>query len=150
MARRTRRLRRGFRSRLGPCAAAAKHKHENSESEQHDSPVEIDINSKRLLVERRVTRYAVNQKNQSQQRKQNSQRQPYVDAHPLSYQKIIFSNTVPASTIIASDAGPAYQAVGSSSGLGVSEYTRPTSLLSSGARVIRLTTIVTTKQVLHA
>src|ERR1700675_407309 len=116
---------RGWRNAFGSnrCvrATAAEHKHQRTEREQHDSPVEVHVDPKGLLVKRRITHRSVNQQDSSQQQKQTAQRQANVNSHQLSYQKITFSKTVPAMTMMASDAGLAYHAIGSSSGFGVSE-----------------------------
>src|ERR1700719_1304879 len=134
----------------GTSAAAGKQKHQQPENQQDNPPIEAHVNAQRLLVARGIANRAIDDQNQSEQRKQSPQRKSNIDAHQRSYQKIIFNNTVPATTIMANEAGRACQASGSSSGRGVIEYTSPTSLLSSGARVSRLTTMVTTKQVLQA
>src|ERR1700730_12790126 len=115
----------GWRSAFGSnavaCAPAGEPENDPPAPEQHVSPVEVHIDSERLLVERGITHRSVNQQDSSQQQKQTAQRQANVNSHRLSYQKIIFSKTVPAITMIASDAGLAYHAIGSSSGFGVSE-----------------------------
>src|SRR6266403_554407 len=105
-----------FGSNLRARAAAAERKHKRTESEQHDSPVEVHVDSKGLLVERGITQRSVNQQDRPQQQEQTAQWQANVNSHRFSYQKIIFSKTVPAMTITASDAGLAYHAIGSSSG----------------------------------
>jgi hypothetical protein len=117
----TRRVWRVFRSGLRVRGAPAERVHKRAERQQHDSPIEVHIDAQGLPVERGIARGAINDQNRPHQQEQNSQRQANVNAHWLSYQKMIFSKTVPASTMSASEAGLAYHASGSSSGLGVSE-----------------------------
>src|ERR1700688_1530767 len=105
----------------GARAATGKEKHQQPKNEQNDAPIEIDVNAERLLVASWIANCAVDDQDQSEQRKQSPQRKSNVDAHQRSYQKIIFNSTVPATTIMASGAGRAYQGDGSSSGRGVSE-----------------------------
>src|SRR5215472_3481764 len=68
----------------------------------------------------------------------------------FSYMKMMFSSRARASTITARIPGRWYQGKSATCGRAVSEYTNPVSLPGSGARVARLTRMVTTKQAVQA
>src|ERR1700675_337916 len=85
----------------GTGAATGEKKHQQAKREQNDAPIEVDVNAERLLVAGGIADCAVDDQDQSEQRKQSPQWKSNVDAHQRSYQKIIFNSTVPATTIMA-------------------------------------------------
>src|SRR6516164_3896583 len=129
-----------------PMPAPAQQKHHSTKRQHDDSPRHIDVHSQRSKVDRLTAEGSIHSHHRAKNREHQSDWQAYIDTHRvLAYRKTRFSNTPAPNTAAPAYAGRRYHAALPSLGFSVSEYTSPTSSLSSRGRVTTLMNIVATK-----